>query len=152
AILLVVVSGSASAAAGPVKIGLLLPYTGPLSVQGTDTTRGFELYMKKIGMKAGGREIQILKEDGEAKPDVGVTKVRKLVERDGVDFLVGPVNSATALAIRDYVDQQGVPLIVPVAFTRVLTAPPLASPSIFRLIETTDQANYPMGEWMIRNT
>lgn len=138
--------------AQPVKIGLLLPYTGPLSVQGTDAAKGFELYMHKIGMKAGGREIQILKEDTEAKPDVGLTKIKKLIERDAVDFVIGPVNSAVALAIRDYVHQQGVPLIVPVAFTRVLTAPPLASPSIFRLIETTDQANYPMGEWMIKNT
>ena len=61
--------------AGPVKIGLLLPYTGPLSVQGTDTTKGFDLYMSKIGMKAGGREIQLLKEDTEAKPDVGLLTI-----------------------------------------------------------------------------
>ena len=150
--LLVLAAGPAYSQGEPVKIGLLLPYSGPLTVQGTDTTRGFELYMKKIGMKAGARQIQILKEDTEAKPDVGLTKIRKLIERDGVDFVIGPVNSAVALAIRDYVHQQGVPLIVPVAFTRLLTAPPLASPSIFRLIETTDQANYPMGEWMIKNT
>jgi branched-chain amino acid transport system substrate-binding protein len=57
-----------------------------------------------------------------------------------------------ALAIRNYVHEQGVPLIVPVAFTRVLTAPPLASPSIFRILETTDQSNYPMGAWMMKHT
>ena len=136
----------------PIKIGLLLPYTGPLTVQGTDTTRGLELYLSKVGAKAGGREIQLIKEDTEAKPDVGVTKVKKLVERDRVDFLVGPVNSAVALAIRTYIHEQGVPLIVPVAFTRDLTAPDKASPSIFRVIETTDQSNYPMGGWVIKNT
>lgn len=140
------------AQAGPVKIGLLLPYTGPLSIQGTDTTKGFELYLNKIGAKAGGREIQVLKEDTESKPDVGLTKIKKLIERDHVDFVVGPVSSVVAIAIRNYVHEQGVPLIVPVAFTRVLTAPPLVSPSIFRLVETTDQANYPMGAWMIKNT
>ena len=138
--------------AGPVKIGLLLPYTGPLSVQGTDTTKGFDLYMAKIGLKAGGREIQLLKEDTEAKPDVGLTKIKKLIERDRVDFVVGPVNSVVAIAIRNYVHEQGVPLIVPVAFTRVLTAPPLVSPSIFRVVETSDQGNYPMGAWMMKNT
>ena len=136
----------------PIKIGLLLPYTGPLTVQGTDTTRGVELYLTKIGAKAGGREIQLLKEDTEAKPDVGLTKVKKLIERDRVDFVIGPVNSAVALAIRNYIHEQGVPLIVPVAFTRDLTAPDKASPSIFRLIETTDQSNYPMGGWVIKNT
>lgn len=152
ALLLFVVAGSAYSQGRPVKIGLLLPYSGPLTVQGTDTTRGFELYINRIGMKAGGREIQILREDTEAKPDVGLTKIRKLIERDAVDFVIGPVNSAVALAIRDYVHQRGVPLIVPIAFTRLLTAPPLASPFIFRIIETSDQANYPMGEWMIKNT
>ena len=136
----------------PIRVGLLLPSTGPLTVQGTDTTRGAELYFSKVGNRAGGREIQLLKEDTEAKADVGLTKVKKLVERDRVDFVIGPVNSAVALAIRDYIHQQGVPMIVPVAFSRDLTAPERASPSIFRLVETTDQSNYPMGGWVIKNT
>ncbi len=145
--------GAASAAAQePVKVGLLLPYTGPLSVQGTDTTNGLELALSRLGGRAGGREIRVLREDTEAKPDVGLTKVKKLVERDRVDFLVGPVNSVVALAIRNYVHEQGTPLIVPVAFTRVLTSPQHASPSIFRVAETTDQSNYPMGAWMITHT
>jgi len=66
----------------PIRVGLLLPSTGPLTVQGTDTTRGAELYFSKVGNRAGGREIQLLKEDTEAKADVGLTKVKKLVERD----------------------------------------------------------------------
>lgn len=152
AVMLCFAAGAATAQPAPVKIGLLLPYTGPLSIQGIDATKGFELYLNKIGMKAGGREIQILKEDAESKPDVGLTKIKKLIERDRVDFVVGPVSSVVAIAVRNYVHEQGVPLIVPVAFTRTLTAPPLASPSIFRVIETTDQANYPMGAWMVKNT
>ncbi len=153
ACLLVVIAPSLAAAQGPpIKIGTILPYTGVLSVQGIDTTHGLELYLKKIGSKAGGREIQLLKEDTEAKPDVGLTKIKKLIERDRVDFVIGPVNSVVALAIRNYVHEQGVPLIVPVAFTRALTAPPQASPSIFRIIETTDQSNYPMGAWMVKHT
>jgi len=140
------------AQAPAVKIGLLLPYTGVLSVQGIDTTNGFELYLNKIGRKAGGRAIEVLKEDDEAKPDIALTKIKKLVERDHVDFLVGPVSSVVAVAIRSYVHEQQTPLIVPVAFTRVLTSPQQASPSIFRIAETTDQSNYPMGAWMMKNT
>jgi branched-chain amino acid transport system substrate-binding protein len=138
--------------APPVKIGLLLPYTGVISVQGTDTTNGFELHLKKIGARAGGRGLQVLKEDTEGKPDVGITKIKKLIERDRVDFVVGPVNSVVVLAIRNYVHEQGTPLIVPVAFTRVLTSPEQASPSIFRVVETSDQSNYPMGAWMMKHT
>ncbi len=140
------------AQAPPVKVGLLLPYTGVLSVQGIDTTNGFELYLKKIGGKAGGRPIQLIKEDDEAKPDVALTKLKKLVERDRVDLLVGPVSSVVALAIRNYVHDAGIPLVVPVAFTRVLTGPQQASPNIFRIAETTDQSDYPMGAWMIKHT
>ncbi len=151
-VLLLVLTPTTTRAQGPVKIGLLLPYTGVLSVQGTDTTRGVELGLARVGGRAGGRDVHVLKEDTEAKPDVGLTKIRKLIERDRVDFVVGPVNSVVALAIRNYVHEQGTPLIVPVAFTRVLTAPPQASPAIFRIVETSDQGNYPMGAWMMKHT
>src|SRR5262249_17791552 len=80
------------------------------------------------------------------------TKTRKLVERDRVDLLVGPVNSAVALAIRDYVNRQGVPLVVPVAFSKEITAPGKTSPWLFRVVETTDQSNFAMGEGIYGHT
>src|SRR5258706_13641220 len=126
----------------PVKIGLLLPTTGVDSAQGTDATRGFELYLKHFGDRAGGRSMRLVKADDEARPDVALAKLGKLVEQDRVDFLIGPISSAVALAIRAYVHDHTVPLLVPAAFTRVLTSPQHASPNIFRLSETTDQANY----------
>jgi branched-chain amino acid transport system substrate-binding protein len=134
-----------------VKIGLLLPSTGVDSAQGTDATKGLELYLGKIGYRAGGREIHLVKEDDEAKPAVALARLKKLVEQDRVDFLVGPISSAVVLAIRDYVHEQGTPLLVPAAFTRVLTAPQNASPAIFRLSDTSDQANYSMGTWMMKH-
>jgi len=136
----------------PIKVGLLLPYTGVIAVNGQEASKGVEFFLAKIGNKAGGREIQLLKEDDEAKPDVGQTKARKLVERDKVDVLIGPVHSGVALAIRDYVHAQAIPLIVPVAFTRDLTAPAKASPWIFRVVETSDQGNFPMGAWVVKKT
>ena len=136
----------------PVKIGLLLPSTGVDSAQGTDATKGFELYLQQIGYRAGSRKLRLFKVDDQAKPAVALTRLKKLVEDDHVDFLIGPISSAVALAIRDYVHEQGTPLLVPAAFTRVLTSPQQASPSIFRLSETSDQSNYPMGAWMMQHT
>ena len=136
----------------PIKIGLLMPYTGLSAAVAQDATKGAELYLAKIGGKAGGRDLQLLKEDTEFKPDVGLTKTRKLVERDRVDVIIGPVNSAVALAIRDYVHAQAIPLVVPIAFTRDLTAPGKASPWIFRVAETSDQGNYPMAAWIYKKT
>ena len=151
-LLVLPVAVSGQAARPPIKIGLLLPYTGVIAINGQETSKGVEFYLAKIGGNAGGREIQVIKEDDEAKPDVGLTKVRKLVERDKVDVLVGPVHSGVALAIREFVHEQGIPLIVPVAFTRDLTAPGKASPWIFRVVETTDQANFNMGTWVAKKT
>jgi len=154
AVVLAVLAGVGAAAAQttPVKIGLLLPYTGVLSVQGTDTTHGIEVALARAGGKAGGRAIELVREDTEGKPDVGLTKVKKLIERDRVDVVIGPVNSAVAIAIRNYVHEQGVPLVVPVAATKVLMVPPLASPWIFRMTENSDQTNYPFGGWLIKHT
>jgi branched-chain amino acid transport system substrate-binding protein len=149
---LLLFSLTASGQSPPIKIGLLFPYTGPIATIGQDATKGFELHLANIGGRAGGREIQLIKEDDEFKPDVGLTKTRKLVERDRVDLLVGPVNSAVALAIRDYINRQGVPLVVPVAFSKEITAPGKAIPWLFRVVETTDQGNFAMGEWIYKNT
>jgi branched-chain amino acid transport system substrate-binding protein len=135
----------------PVKIGLLLPCSGVDSAQGTDATKGFELFLGQSGSQAGGRELRLIKEDDRAIAGVAREKLRKLVEVDRVDFVIGPISSAVVLAIRDYVHQTGVPLLVPAAFTRVLTSPQQASPSIFRLSDTSDQSNYPMGAWLMRH-
>jgi len=134
----------------PVKIGLLLPYTGVFALYGPAMTTSIELYVKQLGDQVAGRPIQLIREDTEAKPDVGLTKVRKLVERDRVNFIIGPVSSAVALAIRDYVHAQKAPMIVPIAFTKELTAPEKASPYIFRVIDTTDQNGYTFGQWAFK--
>lgn len=134
------------------KIGLLMPYTGVFAVVGQDATRGLELYLEKIKGRAGGREIQVVKEDEQARPDVGLTKTKKLVEQDAVDVLVGPVSAPLALAMRDYVHGQGVPLIMPVPGISAVTAPPMASPWIFRVTETNDMSNYSLGSWVFTKT
>jgi branched-chain amino acid transport system substrate-binding protein len=136
----------------PIKVGLLLPYTGTMPLQAKGVSDGVELYFDEIGKKAGGRAIQVIKEDDENNPTVGLTKLRRLVEQQKVNFVVGPVSSAVGLAIHEYVRKSQVIQINPVAFTRELTSPQKWSPNIFRVVETTDQTNYPMGKWMFKNT
>ena len=152
ALLCLSLTASAQTPRPPLKVGLLMPYTGVFAVVGQDATKGLELYLAKVGMRAGGRGIQLLKEDEEAKPDVGLAKTKKLVERDQVDVLVGPVTAGLALAMRDYIHGQGIPLIVPVPGISQLTAPPLVSPWIFRVTDTNDMSNFSMGTWIARKT
>ena len=136
----------------PIKVGLLLPYTGNVPFQTKGVNDGVELYFSEIGQKAGGRTIQVVKEDDENNATAALTKARRLVEQQKVNFIVGTVNSGVALAIHDYLRAQKVIQINPCAFTRELTSPQKASPNIFRVVETTDQTNYPMGSWIIKNT
>jgi len=145
-------SNSPAAEKPPIKVGLLLPYTGTMPLQAKGNTDGVELYFDEIGKKAGGRAIQVIKEDDENNPTVGLTKVRRLVEEHKVNFILGPVHSGVALAIHDYLRKQKVIWIITTAFTRELTSPQKASENIFRLTETTDQSNYPMGMWIYKNT
>jgi branched-chain amino acid transport system substrate-binding protein len=145
-------SGVFAAEKPPIKVGLLLPYTGNVPFQTKGVNDGVELYFSEIGQKAGGRAIQVVKEDDENNPTVALTKARRLVEQQKVNFIVGTVNSGVALAIHDYLRKQNVIQINPCAFTRELTSPQKASSNIFRVVETTDQTNYPMGSWMIKNT
>ena len=141
-----------SAEKEPIKVGFLLPYTGTMTLQAKTINDGAELYFDEIGRKAGGRPIQVIKEDTELNPTTGLNKLRRLVEQRKVDFFIGPVSSAVALAIHDYVKKQPVIQINPIAFTRELTSPEKWGKNIFRVCDTTDVNCVPMGKWMYKNT
>ena len=118
----------------PVKIGMLVPLTGVFTRNGREAVDGARLYLDEIGWKVQGRPIELLVEDYEGKPDVGLTKARKLVERDGVHMLKGIVSSAVGLAVAAYAKEKKIPLIVSADFgASALTVPgPLLNPYIFR--------------------
>ena len=151
-ILILAAAPAFSADKGPIKIGLLLPFTGTMPLQAKGVSNGVELLFSEMGMKVGGRPIQIIKEDDENNPTVGLTKVRRLVEQQKVQFIIGPVHSGVGLAIHEYIRKANVIQLNPVAFTRELTSPQKWSPNIFRYCEQTDQTNYPAAQWMLKNT
>ena len=149
---MIAASGVMAAERPPIKVGVLLPYTGVNALAAKLVNEGVELYFDEIGKKAGGRTIQLVKEDTELNPTVGLTKVRRLVEDQKVNFIIGPLSSAVALAIHDYIRKQKVIQVNPVATTRELTSPEKASDNIFRICETSDQSNYTMAKWLYKNT
>lgn len=142
----------AASLAAPLKIGILVPTTGFHALQGTSVIKGFELYLQKNGNKLGGRDVKLTKADTEGKPDVALTKLKKLIEKDKMDIVVGPVSSSVALAVKAYINKKKTPLVVPIAITSALTKPPNRSPYIFRVQVAAEQANNPFGGWVIKNT
>jgi branched-chain amino acid transport system substrate-binding protein len=132
----------------PIKIGLLNPLTGPLAVNGTEVNEGIKLYWEdEMGSQVAGRQVRLIVEDDEGKPDVGLTKTRKLVESDRVHLILGPVSSAVAVAFRDYVHERKVPTIITQATANNLTTD-RASPSIFRSAMSSYQQEA-AGGWYV---
>jgi len=94
-----------------IKIGLIYSLSGPPAVLGQQSKNGFELALKELGGKMGGREVELFIADDELKPDVAIQKVRALIERDNVDFVVGPIFSNVLVAIHKPVMDAGKILI-----------------------------------------
>ncbi|WP_296524206.1 ABC transporter substrate-binding protein [Rhodoplanes sp.] len=110
-------AASGAQAQEKLKVGLIATLSGPPAVLGQQIRNGFQLAVKQKGGKLGGREVEVLVQDDELKPDIAVGKVKAMVERDKVDFVVGPVFSNILQAIVKPVTEGGTILISPNAGT-----------------------------------
>ena len=126
------------------KVGLLLPKSGVYAALGNEIDEGFVLALEEAGMAD---EVEIVREDTEVKPPVGLAKAKKLALQDEVDVIVGIVSSGVLGAVRDFVDGAGVPLIVANAGNDAATGED-CSPYITRVSFSNAQINRPMGTWM----
>ncbi len=95
-------TGMAWAQGAPVKIGVLATLEGPFAAGGADGMRGAELAIKQRGGVVAGRRIEMVRASSNANPDVAVNAVRKLVEQDKVDIVVGPLSGGEGIAVKDY--------------------------------------------------
>jgi len=83
-----------------IKIGHLTPKTGFLGALGEYATLGIQLAVDEINAAGGvnGKQLDMMSEDS-INPDTATTKAQRMIERDNVDFLIGEISSASALAI-----------------------------------------------------
>src|SRR6187401_1601354 len=112
AVLLSVTAGTA-VAQEKIKIGVIVTLSGPPAALGAQVRDGFALAVRDLGGKMAGREVEIVNVDDELKPDGAVTKARGLLERDKVDFVVGPIFSNILQAIHRPVTENKTFLISP---------------------------------------
>ncbi|MVT71647.1 ABC transporter substrate-binding protein [Bradyrhizobium cajani] len=96
-----------------IKLGVVVTLSGPAAALGQQVRDGFALAVKDLGGKMGGRDVEVIVADDELKPDAAVTKVKGLLERDKVDFVVGPIFSNILQAIHRPVTESKVFLISP---------------------------------------
>lgn len=102
---------NAAAAQEKIRIGLIYTLSGAPSTLGQQSKNGFELALKSLGGKMGGKDVELFVADDELKPDVAIQKVRGMLERDRVDFVVGPIFSNILVAIHKPVIDAGKILI-----------------------------------------
>jgi branched-chain amino acid transport system substrate-binding protein len=140
----------AHAQGAPLKVGLVLPYTGVYAVLGESITQGMELVFARENWTVAGRKIEMIKEDDEMKPPVGIRKTEKLIDSDKVDILTGPVHSGILMGMRDKVHGSKTILIVSNAGADAISRD-RCSKWIFRTSFSNWQPNQPMGGWVAKN-
>ncbi|HYB21500.1 MAG TPA: ABC transporter substrate-binding protein [Thermodesulfobacteriota bacterium] len=133
-------------AKGPIKIGLIVPLSGGMAATGKDMLNGFQLYLEEIGYQAAGRKIELIVEDDEAVPATGLTKTRKLVEKDGVHIMTGGLMASTGYALAPYIDSKEIPTTYPIMAPDDLTQRQRAK-WIVRTGWNSSQPNHALGEY-----
>ena len=139
--------GPAAGQGKPIKIGFVTTLSGPTAVIGNDMRNSFEIALDHLGRKIGGQPVEVIYEDDQQKPEVGVQKTQKLIESDKVDFIVGYIWSNVLLAsLKPAVDSK--------TFLISATAGPsqlageLCSPYVFSTSWQNDQTPQAMGLYM----
>ncbi|MBL4918080.1 ABC transporter substrate-binding protein [Szabonella alba] len=92
----------AALAQDSIKIGVLVALEGAFAAGGSDAVRNIELAISEAGGMAGGKAIETVIAPTDTTPDTTIRQARKLVEQDGVDFVVGPLSGSEGIAIRDF--------------------------------------------------
>ncbi|MES2160212.1 MAG: ABC transporter substrate-binding protein [Pseudomonadota bacterium] len=139
----------ATAAAEPLKVGLIVPMSGPFASTGRQIEAAVKLFMRQNGASVAGRQIEIiLKDDGGVAPDVTKRLAQELVSRDKVQVLAGFGLTPLAFAAAPVATQAKVPMIVMAA---AASAVPQRSPYIVRTGFTLAQVTAPMAQWATKN-
>ena len=135
----------AIAQTAPLKVGLMLPFSGTFAALGENIAAAFEMLVAENGGKLGGRAVTLVRLDDESDPAKAPGNVNRLVERDNVDALVGTVHSGVVMALVQAAREKQIPLFIPNA-GNVAATRELCSPSVFRSSFSNWQPAYGMGK------
>jgi branched-chain amino acid transport system substrate-binding protein len=133
----------------PLRLGILNSFTGAIAYAAENNLDAMGLYFDSIGWTVAGRKIELIKEDDQFNPQVGLQKAKKLLENDNVDMLVGVQASNVALAVLNYAKQKKAFYVVTGAGADVITWE--RNPYVFRTSLSAWQLSAPMAEWVCDN-
>ncbi len=134
---------------GPIKIGYIIPVTGAFAEVGRDMSNGTAMFLEEIGYKVAGRKIEVITEDDEANPTTGLTKLRKVVERDGVHIVAGVFLASTGYAFHPYIEEKQIPANYQICSADDLTQRKKAK-WVVRTSWTSSQHSHPFAEYIYK--
>jgi branched-chain amino acid transport system substrate-binding protein len=129
------------------KIGFVSTFSGPVAAIGNDMRNSFELALDHHGRKIGGLPVEVIYEDDQIKPEVGVQKTQKLIESDKVDFIVGYIWSNVLLAsLKPIIDSKTFTIVANAGASQL--AGEMCSPYVFSTSWNNDQTPQAVGLYM----
>src|SRR5215468_6844286 len=135
-------------AAEPLKIGLILPLTGPFTSTGRQIEAACRLYIARNGDTVAGRKVELIVKDDGGSPETTKRIAQELVVQDKVNILAGFGLTPLAMATAPVATEAKVPMVVMAAATSII---PTRSPFIVRTSFTLPQATAPIAEWALKN-
>jgi branched-chain amino acid transport system substrate-binding protein len=142
------VAGRVQAQGDSVKIGVILPMTGPIASTGRQIDAAIKLFMAQHGAKVAGRKLEVIVKDDAGVPDTTRRLAQELVVNDKVAVIAGFGLTPCALAAAPIATQSKTPLVVMAAGTSSITE---ASPFVTRTSVTLPQVAVGMAEWSNKN-
>jgi branched-chain amino acid transport system substrate-binding protein len=144
---LALLAGPATAQDKTIKIGFISTFSGPAGAIGTDMKNAFELGLDHLGRKLGGLPVEVIYEDDQQKPEVGVQKTQKLLESDHVDFVAGYIWSNVMLgSLKPLVETKTITVITNAGASQL--AGEMCSPYVFSTSFNNDQAPQSLGLYL----
>ena len=150
ALALAAIFSSGAFAADPIKIGMVLPMSGPFAAYGKQIEHGVRLYLATKGDTFGGRKVElIIKDDSPGTAgDVSKRLAQELVVKDKVDILAGFGLTPSAFAVAPVATEAKKPMVVMNAATSAITT---KSNYLVRASMTLPQNTAPIASWAAKN-
>ncbi|MBV6271631.1 ABC transporter substrate-binding protein [Alcaligenaceae bacterium CGII-47] len=137
------------AQAADLKVGMIVPSTGPFASTGQQMMNGAQLYLKVNGDTVAGRKVVLIpKDDTGVSPEISKRQAQNLLIQDHVDILAGFGLTPAAFAVAPLATEAKVPMVVMNAATSSITT---KSPYIVRTSMTLPQVAAPMATWAANN-
>lgn len=142
-------AAAAQAQETPLKIGMVVPMSGPFASYGKQVENGVNVFLRENGDSIAGRKVQVIYRDcAGPNPELARRHATDLALNEKVDILAGMTFTPEAFAVAPVATQAKKPTFILLASTSAVST---KSPYFLRTSYTIPQTAYPMGQWAAKN-